>query len=29
MTFLLGKQAIFRHDPPMYLRAMTAARCPR
>ena len=28
MTFLLGKHAMFGHDPPMYLRSMTATRCP-
>ena len=28
MMFLLGKQAIFGHDPPMYLRSITATRCP-
>jgi hypothetical protein len=27
MTFLLGKKAMFGHDPPMYLRQMTATRC--
>jgi hypothetical protein len=26
--FLLGKQAMFGHDPPMYLRSITATRCP-
>jgi hypothetical protein len=26
---LLGKQATFGHDPPMYLRSMTTTRCPR
>jgi len=26
---LLGEQARFGHDPPMYLRSMTATRCPR
>jgi hypothetical protein len=29
MTFLLGKQAMFGHDPPMYLRPMAATRCQR
>jgi hypothetical protein len=29
MTFLLGKQAMFVHGPPMYLRSMTATRRPR
>jgi hypothetical protein len=29
MTFLLGKQAMLGHDPPMYLRSMTATRRPR
>jgi hypothetical protein len=28
MMFLLGKQAMFGHDPPMYLRSITATRCP-
>src|SRR5215813_12957149 len=28
MMFLLGRQAMFGHDPPMYLRSMTATRCP-
>src|SRR6202167_3293225 len=28
MTFLLGKQAMFGHDPPMYLRSTTATRLP-
>src|SRR6266542_1303255 len=28
MMFLLGKHAMFGHDPPMYLRSMTATRCP-
>src|SRR5215813_14523410 len=28
MTFLLGRQAIFGHDPPMYLRSITSTRCP-
>src|SRR5579863_2142543 len=28
MMFLLGRQAIFGHDPPMYLRSITATRCP-
>src|SRR6185437_1622451 len=28
MMFLLGKQAIFGHDPPMYLRSISATRCP-
>src|SRR5580704_12251072 len=26
--FLLGKQAMFGHDPPIYLRSTTATRCP-
>jgi hypothetical protein len=26
---LLGKQAMFGHDPPMYLRSMAATRRPR
>ncbi len=26
--FLLGRQAMFGHDPPMYLRSITATRCP-
>jgi hypothetical protein len=29
MTFVLGKQAMFGHDPPIYSRSMTATRCPR
>jgi len=29
MTFLLGKQAMFGRDPPMYLGSMTATRCLR
>src|SRR4030088_2224807 len=28
MTFLLGKHAMFGHDPPMYLRSTTATRLP-
>src|SRR5215831_19862347 len=28
MTFLLGRQAMLGQDPPMYLRSMTATRCP-
>src|SRR5439155_12955948 len=28
MMFLLGRHAMFGHDPPMYLRSMTATRCP-
>src|SRR5579862_1683522 len=28
MMFLLGRQAMFGHDPPMYLRSITATRCP-
>jgi hypothetical protein len=28
MMFLLGMQAMFGHDPPMYLRSMTATRFP-
>src|SRR5579864_7376505 len=28
MMFLLGRQAMFGHEPPMYLRSMTATRCP-
>src|SRR5579863_6592569 len=28
MMFLLGKQAIFGHDPPTYFRPITATRCP-
>src|ERR1700677_2871934 len=28
MMFLLGKQAMFGHDPPMYLRSITATRFP-
>jgi hypothetical protein len=28
-VFWLGKQAMFGHDAPMYLRSMTATRCPR
>src|ERR1700723_4200711 len=28
MMFLLGRQAILGHDPPMYLRSITATRCP-
>ena len=28
MMFLLGRQAMFGHDPPMYLRSMTATRFP-
>src|SRR6266436_3841435 len=28
MMFLLGKQAMFGHDPPMYLRSMTATCLP-
>ena len=28
MMFLLGKQAMFGHEPPMYLRSTTATRCP-
>src|ERR1700679_1645699 len=28
MTFLLGRQAIFGHEPPMYLRSITATCCP-
>jgi len=28
MMFLLGKHAMFGHDPPMYWRSMTATRCP-
>src|ERR1700730_5683858 len=26
--FLLGRQAIFGQEPPMYLRSITATRCP-
>ena len=26
--FLLGRQAMLGHDPPMYLRSITATRCP-
>ena len=29
MMFLLGRHAMFGHDPPTYLRSMTATRCPR
>src|SRR5438132_14096002 len=29
MIFLLGRHAMFGHDPPTYLRSMTATRCPR
>src|ERR1700733_10382834 len=28
MMFLLGRQAMFGHEPPMYLRSITATRCP-
>src|SRR5438132_4862026 len=28
MMFLLGRHAMFGQDPPMYLRSMTATRCP-
>src|SRR5229473_4473200 len=28
MMFLLGKHAMFGHDPPRYWRSMTATRCP-
>jgi hypothetical protein len=28
-TFLLGRQAMFGHDPPTYFRSTTAARFPR
>src|ERR1700691_132100 len=28
MTFLLGRHAIFGHDPPIYLRSSTTTRCP-
>src|SRR5215470_16746425 len=28
MMFLLGRHAIFGHDPPIYLRSMTATRLP-
>src|SRR5262249_17297346 len=28
MMFLLGRHAIFGHDPPMYLRSITATRFP-
>src|SRR5437016_8780178 len=28
MMFLLGKHAMFGHDPPMYLRSTTATRLP-
>src|SRR5689334_23345169 len=28
MMFLLGIHAMFGHDPPMYLRSITATRCP-
>src|ERR1700684_140368 len=28
MMFLLGRQAMFGHDPPMYLRSTTATRFP-
>ena len=28
ITFLLGKQAMFGHDPPMYFRSTTAVRWP-
>src|SRR5580658_10050852 len=28
MMFLLGRHAMFGHDPPMYLRSMTATRFP-
>src|SRR5580704_6373958 len=28
MMFLLGKHAMFGHDPPIYLRSMTATRFP-
>ena len=28
MMFLLGRQAIFGHDPPISLRSTTAVRCP-
>src|SRR6476620_12756583 len=26
--FLLGRQAMLGHDPPIYLRSITATRCP-
>src|SRR6476660_6594657 len=28
MMFLLGRQAMLGHDPPIYLRSITATRCP-
>src|SRR5215510_15798554 len=28
MMFLLGRQAMFGHDPPTYLRSIAATRCP-
>src|SRR3979490_2027341 len=28
MMFLLGRQAMLGHAPPMYLRSITATRCP-
>src|SRR5580700_5042032 len=28
MTFLLGRQAMFGHDPPIYFRSTTAVRLP-
>src|SRR5262245_66016966 len=28
MTFLLGRHAMFGHEPPTYLRSITATRCP-
>src|SRR6476469_5283663 len=28
MMFLLGRQAMLGHDPPTYLRSITATRCP-
>src|SRR4051812_26045653 len=28
MTFLLGKHAMFGHEPPTYLRSITVTRCP-
>src|ERR1700733_1708996 len=28
MTFLLGRHAMFGHDPPIYLRSSTTTRCP-
>jgi hypothetical protein len=28
MMFLLGRQAIFGHDPPTYFRSTIATRCP-